>query len=125
MKSILIVEDNSGLRRVLRDHIRRTTNHTCQEAASYTTARALLHDRFFHLVICDISLDNQNGMELLALIKTSWPDTEVIMMSAICDRVTTSGALRLGASAFLAKPFELGDASAAIEIALSKRRAAA
>lgn len=125
MANILLIEDNDGFRNVIRNHITRTLNYNCEAASSYTEAMAILHDRPFHVVVCDISLRTQNGLEILAHIKSTYPSTEVIMISAIADRVTRDGTLKLGAAKFLAKPFELRELQQAIEEALSIQRAAA
>jgi len=76
----------------------------------------------FDLVLTDISLPDQSGIELLGLVKQIQPDAPVIIISGIDDPEYTRGLLEMGAFGYLNKPFQLDAVTAMVERAIESRR---
>ncbi len=57
------------------------------------------------LVVSDVEMPEMNGLELLSLVKTGYPDTSCILVSG--DQTYRYMALDLGADAFFSKPFKI------------------
>ncbi|MFZ9682504.1 MAG: response regulator [Cephaloticoccus sp.] len=65
------------------------------------------------LVIVDLGLPGRGGLEVIADIRAEWPDTKVLVFSALSNPLVVSETMRLGVHGFVEKtaPFEqLGDA---------------
>ena len=117
----LVVDDEASLRTVL-VRLLRTQGHECREADSGEAALALLERQPADLVLSDIHMPRMDGKELLAEIRKRWPDTGVVMITAVTDVGTAVGCLNQGALDYLAKPFQVEEALARVKQALEKRR---
>jgi len=72
------------------------------------------------LVISDIRMSGMSGIELLGKIKQARPDLPCILMTAFSSVETAVTAIRLGASDYLLKPFELSEFKEAVSKALAR-----
>jgi two-component system nitrogen regulation response regulator GlnG len=61
------------------------------------------------VVITDIRMPNMNGLELLDIIKSDYPELPVIVMTAHSDLDSAVAAFHSGAFDYLAKPFDIED----------------
>ncbi len=105
MKTILIVDDEPaaryGLRRALESKYRVT------EADSAEGAREALPREQPDLVLLDVVLPGQSGIEFLRWMRAQGSDIPVLMVSALDTAKTAVEALQLGAADYLVKGFEL------------------
>jgi len=120
-ETLLVVDDQDAVRRVLYLKLSRE-GYTCQEANNADQAVHVLETIPIALVILDIKMPGKSGMELLPEIKEGYPDTAVIMATAVNDIDIAVQCLKLGADDYLCKPFNLDDVSLAVQRALDKRR---
>jgi response regulator RpfG family c-di-GMP phosphodiesterase len=74
------------------------------------------------LVILDINMPGRPGTELLPEIRTSFPETAVLMASGITDTRVIAQCVKNGAQGYLPKPFSLNDVLLGVSMALEKRR---
>lgn len=75
-------------------------------AASGREAMKKMPEAGVDVAVLDIRMPGISGVDLLRKIKTDWPETEVIMMTAYSDAEMAEESLNLGAAALLTKPFE-------------------
>src|ERR1700736_159564 len=105
MKTILIVDDEPaaryGLRRALESKYR------IAEADSAEAAREALPREQPDLVLLDVVLPGQNGIELLQWMRDQGNQVPVLMISALDTAKTAVEALQVGAADYLVKGFEL------------------
>src|SRR5271154_752012 len=105
MKTILIVDDEPaaryGLRRALESKYR------IVEADSAEAARVALSTDQPELVLLDVVLPGQSGLEFLRWMREQGSDVPVLMVSALDTAKTAVEALQLGAADYLVKGFEL------------------
>ncbi|MEE4263736.1 MAG: response regulator [Desulfobacteraceae bacterium] len=73
----------------------------------------------FSLLISDIVMPGQNGLELLKMVKKEWPLTKAIMMTAYAATDTAIKAIRLGALDYIPKPFTPDELRSTVEQALT------
>jgi two-component system nitrogen regulation response regulator GlnG len=59
------------------------------------------------LVICDISMPEQDGITTLRNIKKKYPDLPVIMLTAYSDKSSVVQCAQIGIAGFMAKPFDI------------------
>jgi two-component system cell cycle response regulator len=105
-KRILLVDDESGLRRTLRDFVK-SLGYSCAEADSGRRALELLRRRYFPIVISDIVMPEMDGLELLHLIKKKYSDVDVLIITGYRGKYSPLKIVQAGASDFLEKPFSL------------------
>src|SRR2546421_13018188 len=80
----LVVDDEPRLRRVL-VRLLEGEGFTCGEAGSGTEALELLHHEQAPLVISDLRMPQMDGVGLLREIIAKWPDTAVIVVTAVAE----------------------------------------
>ena len=107
MKTILIVDDEPAARYGLRRALE--AKYRIAEADSAESARDALDREKPDLVLLDIVLPGQSGLELLRWMREQGSDVPVLMVSALDTAKTAVEALRLGAADYLAKGFELDE----------------
>jgi len=117
---ILVVEDDDETREAVAGALRdlgydTTACHDARSARSHSDV---------DIVVTDIRMPGESGLELCADIAGNRPDLPVILMTAFGDTRAVSMGLRAGASDFLAKPFSLSDLGDAVGRALERRQRA-
>jgi len=120
-KTILIVDDEEVIRRLLHQKLSGEGYH-CEEAGSAEQALDRLRSNTVELVILDIKMPGKSGIELLPEIEAGYPDTAVIMATAITDTSTAIQCMKQGAYDYLTKPFDLDEVILSVVRALEKRR---
>jgi putative nucleotidyltransferase with HDIG domain len=118
---ILIVDDEEVIRRLLHQKLS-SEGYQCQEAGSAAQALDELRSKPAALVILDIKMPGKSGIELLTELRASYPDTAVIMATAITDTSTAIQCMKQGAYDYLTKPFNLDEVVLSVNRALEKRR---
>jgi DNA-binding NtrC family response regulator len=105
MKTILIVDDEPaaryGLRRALEGKYR------IAETESAEAARLAMNTEQPDLILLDVVLPGQNGLDFLRWMREQGSELPVLMVSALDTAKTAVEALQLGAADYLVKGFEL------------------
>src|SRR3954470_4972968 len=117
----LVVDDEPRLRQVLM-HLMRNDGFTCLEAGNGEEAIALLEQHEFTLVMSDLRMPKMDGIGLLREVRGRWPDSAVVMITAVADVEVAVSCLAMGAMDYLTKPFHLEEVRARVAQALEKRR---
>ena len=120
-KAVLIVDDEDLMRRAIRIKLTRE-GCRCFEASCANEALSQLEARPFDLVILDIKMPGRSGSDLLPEIRREYPDTAVIMATAVIDAPTIVQCMKDGAHDFIPKPFEFEELLVAVGNALIKNR---
>ena len=84
-------------------------------ARDMATAEAILKHRKVDLLLLDVKLPAEGGLVLLENVKTLYPDTAVIVMTAFATVENAVEAMRVGAGDYLTKPFALDELKAVLE----------
>lgn len=101
---ILIVDDE----KIIRDSVTQLledAGHYAECATSGETALQSLSEADYQLVLLDMNLGSENGLEILPEIVKKHPNVPVVMFTAAGTVQTAVEAMRLGAIDFLEKPF--------------------
>jgi putative two-component system response regulator len=117
----LVVDDEPRLRRVL-VRLLETEGFSCAEAGSGVEALRELERQPVPLVMSDLGMPEMDGKTLLREIVTRWPDTAVIVVTAVAEVESAVACLQMGALDYVAKPFHLDEVRARVSQALDKRR---
>ena len=117
----LVVDDEPRLRSVL-IRLLESDGFTCLEAGSGVQAIKVLERESVPLVISDLRMPEMDGVTLLREVVTRWPDTAVIMVTAVAEVDSAVACLQLGALDYVGKPFHLEEVRARVKQALEKRQ---
>ena len=120
-ETLLIVDDEVSIRKLLRRKLSGEV-YQCEEADTAVQALNMLASSPIALVILDIKMPGKSGIELIPEIKSGYPDTAIIMATAINDINVAVECLKQGADDYICKPFNLDEVSRSIQRALEKRR---
>ncbi|MCD6567461.1 MAG: response regulator [Dehalococcoidia bacterium] len=118
---ILIVDDEKVIRRVLRAKLS-DRGYQCLEAGNAEEAMDEMRASLPDVVMLDIMMPGKLGSELLPEIKAGYPDTAVIMITAVIDAPIAIECMRQGAYDYLTKPFSLDEVVLSVDRALEDRR---
>jgi DNA-binding NtrC family response regulator len=105
MKTILIVDDEPAARYGLRRALE--AKYRVAEAESADAAREALNTEQPDLILLDVVLPGQSGLEFLKWMREQESELPVLMVSALDTAKTAVEALQLGAADYLVKGFEL------------------
>ena len=121
MGRVLVVDDEASMRDFLGICLRRA-GHEVELAASGAVALAALSARAADVVVTDLRMPGEvDGLGLLTAVRTRYPDTEVILVTAFATADTALAAMKQGAYDYLTKPFKVDEINAVIGRALEKR----
>jgi DNA-binding NtrC family response regulator len=102
---ILVVDDEETIRLALGELLR-SEGHGVREANDGTEALAALDGAPADLLLADLRMPGMDGMRLLEEVRSRFPDTLVVLVTAQGDERTAVQALKLGAYDYLPKPFD-------------------
>lgn len=117
---ILIVEDEQGLREVVKQSLEKE-KYIVETAADFASGLEKIGAYDYDCVLIDIMLPKGSGLDLLRELKAMQKKEAVIIISAkdaVDDKVT---GLDLGADDYLAKPFHLAELHARIKSAIRRK----
>ncbi len=118
---LLVVDDELAVRELLADALD-AFGYSTRQARCAEEAFALLQQGGADLVLSDIDMPGENGIELLKRIKSHDSDVDVIMVTGVVDVDTAIGAIRDGASDYVTKPFNIEEVRIVVERTLENRR---
>lgn len=120
-ETLLIVDDETAIRRLLCSKLS-GEGYMCQQAKGAEDALSILAAGPAALAMLDVKMPGKSGFELLPEIRAAYPDTAVIMATAINDISVAIECLKQGADDYICKPFNLDEVSLSVQRALEKRR---
>src|SRR5438105_11311182 len=116
--TILLVEDDAAIARMLTDVLDSTGYHV-REAPTGAAARALVERVQPDLIILDLVLPDDDGLVLCSVLKNI-ADVPILICSGTQRRRDAFLSLKLGADDFMAKPFDIYDLLARVEVLLRR-----
>ena len=101
---VSIVEDDASIRQILNGWINRAEGFRCLSVYdSAESAIAKLPEEKPRIVLVDINLPGQSGIECVRRLKPAMPDTQFVMLTVYGDTTHIFDALKAGASGYLLK----------------------
>jgi len=104
-KRMLIVDDEENMRHMLTSMLKKF-GYIVDTASDGTEALAMISQRRYDFLLCDLKMPNMDGMAFLEAGRESLFDTTVIMMSAYGTIDTAVEAMKRGAYDYISKPFK-------------------
>ena len=120
MMHVLVVDDDTAIRTAVSD-IARNQGFAVSSVDNTADARAALKAHMADIVLLDLKLPGEGGLPLLEEIRTIYPETVVVVMTAYATVSSAVEAMRTGASEYLTKPFTMDELSDVLERASERR----
>ena len=121
MEKILIVDDDPGMRYSI-NRMLEGQGFLISSAKNGTEALKLFFAENPDLVIMDIKMPGQSGLDILRQIKEQDPKALIILMTAFGTTETAIEAMKFGAFDYILKPFDIPQMRAMVERALEVSR---
>jgi len=118
---VLIVDDDDQVRRVL-GRILERGGYAPAAAANVEEARWCLSQRCFGVLIADVEMPGESGIDLVREVVARRHPTAALMISGLHDPGVAQAAIEEGAYGYLTKPFREADVTIAVSNALHRRR---
>ncbi len=122
-QTILIADDDAAIRTVLTQALNRA-DYDVRAAANAATLWHWVNDGEGDLVITDVVMPDENGLDLIPRIRKIRPELKIIVMSAQSTLLTAVKATERGAFDYIPKPFDLNELIAIIKRALEVKTGA-
>jgi len=103
--NILVVDDDPVIARALKRALE-SRGHLCTVVGNATEARTSFEKNDFSLVLCDVGLGKESGLELLRELLACKPGTPSLIVTGFDDQNLVDTALDIGAYGYVLKPFE-------------------
>jgi len=116
--TILVADDDRAIRTVLHQALGRQ-GHTVRSTGTASTLWQWVQEGEGQLVITDVVMPDENGLDLVPRIRKLRPDLRIIVMSAQSTLLTAVRATERGAFEYLPKPFDLNELISVVNRALS------
>ncbi|RJR44350.1 MAG: response regulator [Desulfobacteraceae bacterium] len=101
---MLVVDDEKNIRLTLSQSLD-SLGIEISTAVNGEEALRKLQEQEFSLIILDLRMPGMDGMEVLRHVRTRWPKTRVIVITAYGTVESAVEAMKLGADDFIQKPF--------------------
>ena len=120
LRRVLIIDDEEPIRRLL-GYMLQSHGYESVLASDAREARLRLAETSFALVLCDVNMPGESGMDLVRNVLGLYPHTAVIMVTGLDSTVLANAALDMGAFGYIIKPFEANEVLINVANALRRR----
>jgi two-component system response regulator PilR (NtrC family) len=121
VKRILIVDDEQSMREMLAILLKKEGLDVRSAGSRAEAAEALRHGPV-DVVLTDVKLPDGDGLEILRHVKAASPETAVVVMTAYGTAEMAVAARKLGAEAYILKPFDVDELRIVVRDTLANRR---
>ena len=120
MINILVVDDEESVRHLL-GRMLLMGGYKCTLAADAAEARKFIKDRNFELILCDITMPGESGIDFIRYVAAEYPDTATMMVTAVDDPEIAETALEIGIYGYMIKPFNANEMIINVRNSLRRR----
>jgi PAS domain S-box-containing protein len=120
--AILVVDDEDSMRKLIR-RLLEASGHRVVEAENGKVALSRIAESKLHLVLTDLCMPEQEGLETIKVVRQRYPSLKIIAMSGAHNGTFLRMAKLMGAHSVIEKPFTAADLEGAIRQALASGQA--
>ena len=120
---ILIIDDQDDFTQKLHSGLE-SEGYYSEIACDGESALKLLDEKKFHLVISEIKIPHIDGLDILSSVKSIYPETAFIVMTACGSIETAVNAMKMGACDYITKPFHFDEMLLLVKNVFEKQRLA-
>lgn len=118
LPTLLVVDDKRNMTRLMAKVMKEDARVLTADSAA--AALRLLSEEPVDVVLCDLQMPDQDGLDVLRACRRLRPGAEFVLMTAYATVATAVEALKLGAYDYLTKPFDPDDARSVLLRALGR-----
>jgi putative two-component system response regulator len=118
--NILILDDEKPVQRTI-GRLLKFNKYPYSIASDTTEARSIMKMQDISLILCDVNLPGESGMDFIKFVSRTYPETAVIMVTGSDDSDLAETALDMGAYGYIIKPFRPNEMMINISNALRRR----
>lgn len=119
-EKILVVDDEFNICDSIKDALQK--DYFVNTVSSGEEALEILEKELFDLILLDLGLPGINGIDLLKQSKEQYPQSSIIIITATDSAKSAVDCMKLGASDYISKPFELDELKICVKKALEDKR---
>ena len=119
-ENILVVDDEDSIRHLL-GRLLKMNKYGCTLAANADEARKVLLNQNIDLILCDVKMPGESGVDFIRFVNAKYPNIAVLMVTAIDDPDVAKEALKIGVYGYMIKPFKTSEVLINIANALRRR----
>src|SRR6056300_951430 len=119
-KKIWILDDDKSIRWVLQKALEKN-NFTVTSFSNSNEANNHFNHDMPDLIISDIKMHGESGLQFLEKVKTKFPNIPVVIMTAFSDLDSAVDSYAYGAYEYLPKPFDIDNAISVINSAFKEK----
>jgi len=117
---VLIVDDEEPIRKLLKSRFEREGMTVITATNAAEAEVAIAENPKIHLMVSDVKMPGKDGLTLTREVKESGRNLKVIVMTGHGEKSTAIQALRLGASDYLEKPFDMEEMTHSVKRTLNE-----
>jgi len=119
-KSILIVDDEESIRQVMQNILEMEGYHI-ETASSADDARVRLEGNSFQLILSDINMPGESGLDLVRYVFDKYDNIAAIMVTAVDDPSLAEAMFEIGVYDYITKPISRSSVIISVKNALHRR----
>src|SRR5262245_23187306 len=119
-RHIMVVDDEEPIRRLL-GYLLESHGYTVTLASDAHEARRYLDRQPYALMLCDVNLPGESGLDLVRTVLSEQRHIAAIMVTGLDSPVLANAALEAGAFGYVIKPFESNEVLIGVANALRRR----
>lgn len=120
MANVLIVDDEPQVLNLI-EQLLEIDGYKCTLASDTMQARTCLGKNNFDLILCDMHMPGETGLDFVRHVLKQKPETAVVMVTAVDDPDLASTALKIGVYGYIIKPFKPNELVINVTNALHRR----
>lgn len=118
---VLVVDDDPLMRKSI-SRMLSAQGYECAAAADAEAARLVIADKHFGLIVTDMNMPGDSGLELMEHVLQTFPDTAVVMVTGRNEIDLAEAVMEAGAFGYVAKPFDPNQLLITVSNALRRQR---
>jgi response regulator RpfG family c-di-GMP phosphodiesterase len=119
--AVLVVDDEPMIQELLADFLQ-SEGYETFHANNVLEARQMIHDHSLDLVLCDLKMPGETGLDLLTTLRKQNPFLMFILMTGYGTLESSLEAIKLGACNYILKPFKMEEVLLAVKQAIERKR---
>ncbi len=108
MSRVLLVDDDDELIFLIGEYLE-ACGFDCDNAHSVAQARHCLKNSGYDLVVSDLHMPGESGLDLFRFVASRYPETGFVLMTGCLDSRIKREAFKMGISCYMEKPFQLSE----------------
>lgn len=120
MANILVIDDELQILQLI-NQLLEIEGYSCTLSPDTTQARHYLKENNFDLILCDMQMPGESGLDFARDVLKQQPKTAIVMVTAVDDPALAAAALKMGIYGYIIKPFKPNELIINVANALHRR----